>query len=108
MKTPRAYREERQRAAIALEQFNNAACIHFAEMLRLNDEQKRIAKELGQPIEDLIPADYFEAVYRILSFGPKQDRAVLILGTPNEIENLVSRVQRDRGFYDEKQFWIEL
>lgn len=108
MKSPDAYRRERKTVAEQLESFNRQACIHFAEILRLNDEQKRICAQLGEPVEDLIPLAYFESVYKLLCFGPKADRLLLMVGTADEIEQVVSRVQRDKGFKDETGFWIEL
>lgn len=99
---------ERRNAAELLEEFNRQACIHFAEVLRDYDTYVRLCKELGKPHEELIPSAYFDAVYRILSFGKFSDRAVILLGTPDQYDDLISAALRQRGFYDENSKWMEL
>lgn len=108
MKSPQHYRTERHQAAQILKDFNDRACGHFAEVLRKHDEYVRSCAELGIPAPELIPVAYFEAVYKLLSFGPLPDRATLMLGHPDEIETLVSRVQTAKGFYADTGHWIEL
>ena len=108
MKNRQDYQAERRKAAEILEKFNQLACAHFADILRKHDEYCRLCTEVGQPTENLIPADYFEAAYKLLSFGPIASRATLILGTADDIEKLVSRVQTYEGFYSYTGHWIEL
>lgn len=108
MKSFATYQRERKELAESLEQLNNSACRHFAQMLRLNDEQKRLSMELGQKPEDLIPAQYFEIVYRVLSFGKLADRFVLLVGSEQEIDKLIARIQLNRGFTDDKDKWFEI
>jgi len=108
MKTQRDWQRERQELAEELKRFNNRACIHFAEILRKHDEYKSLSRQLGENPADLIPVAYFEAVYKILSYAPAEQRLAIMAGTPEEIEKLVSEIQTAGGFYDEKGFWIEL
>ncbi len=108
MKTSREYQAERKKLAEILERFNDAACIHLAEILRTNDAYSRACMELGEKPESLIPKQYFEAAYRLLSFAPKADRLTLMTGTPDQIEALISKTQHARGFYTDSGFWIEL
>lgn len=108
MKTKSAHLQEIRNLAAQLEQFNTSACIHFAELLRMNDEQKRICSELSQPVEDLIPRRYIEACYWILSLGPKADRLALMSSDANDIDRIIGKVLDARGFSDETGFWIEV
>ncbi len=108
MKTRGEYENERRQLIATLKKFNNQACIHFAEILRLHDQNKRIAMELGEAPREIIPQAYFEAVYKILCFALESDRMTVLTGTHDEVYALVNRVQENRGFYDEHGFWIEL
>lgn len=91
-----------------LEDFNRKACIYFADLLRKNDQQRLICRELGQPEEDLIPVRYFEAVYWILTCGPRDSRLSLMIGTPAEIDLVVYRSLRLQGFVTEGGRWWEV
>jgi hypothetical protein len=101
------YLAGRRHAAELMASFNRRACIHFAEVLRTHDAYERLCLELGIPAEDMIPQEYFEIVYKVLSFGKLQDRATLLLGTASGIERLVTEIQGRGGFNDEKGFFIE-
>jgi hypothetical protein len=105
MTSRQKYLAERKQAAANLADFNDRACAHFAAVLRDN---VRLCREVGLPPADLIPVAYFEAVYKLLCFAPLADRAVLILGKPDDIEALVSKTQTAKGFYSETGHWIEL
>ena len=106
--TKAEYYKARKSAAESMERFNRLACIHFAEVLRTHDQYERLFRELGMNPEQLIPKDYFEIVYRVLSMGKVEDRATLILGNAAAIEKLVKRVMAERGFKDERNRWVEI
>lgn len=108
MKAKIEYNEERREAARYLERLNRLAVIHFAEVLRAHDTYQRICREAGFLPSAIVPQHYFEIAYKLLTFGTFGDRATLMLGTVEEIEKLVERVQRSNGFYDEKGFFIEI
>src|SRR5690348_16938209 len=100
------YMQERRAAAEALEKFNRKACIHFAEILRDHDTYQRYCREVGVDPKEIIPKRFFEIVYSVLSLGKGEDRAVLLLGSAESIEKLIERIEDQRGFLDEKDFWI--
>lgn len=108
MKNRIEYEHERRQAAELLETYNRRASIHFAEMLRKQDEYERVCKELGIPVQEIIPKRYFEITYRVLSLGKLQDRATLLLGTVNAIDKLLSEIDSVGGFRDERGFFVEV
>src|SRR5215475_5287477 len=102
MKNRIDYLKERQTAAHMLEELNRLACIRLSRDLRLNDEQKRICFELGEPGKDLLNVQFFDAVYRVLSLGKIQDRIAILMGSADDIDLLIARIQAAKGFYDDE------
>ena len=100
--------QERKKAAELLEELNRQACIHFAEQIRNQETVNRLSREIGKEPEQVIPLDYFDACYRILSFGKLKDRILILLGKADDFDPMIQEALNRKGFYDENDRWHEL
>lgn len=85
------------------------AMIHFAEQLRLMDEERRISLDLGvNSVVGWEVYQYFNAVYRVLSFGKPDQIMPLLIGSPDEIDAVIRPIVTAGGFETENGFWMEI
>ncbi len=96
-------------AARAIESFEQQLAGSLAEELRLMDNEQRISRELGLKSHvDIHRKRRLEALYRILSFGTVKQRAVIFIGTDDEINSAIETVVRDGGFFNATGYFVEL
>lgn len=100
--------QERKQAAEMLLELNNRMTASFGDLLRDQDTALLLAKELGKPLDPVIPMDYFQAIWRVLAFGPIELRAKLLLGGQKEIEDIATTVIGQDGLYTESGMWMDL
>lgn len=95
-------------AGLVMAETVRLSCIEYANALRLMDTLERLLPAIADQPEFRIRKRIMEICYRVLSFGALRDQHTLLTGPDRYVNELIAKIDRAGGFYDDKHFFVEV